>query len=142
MATFPVTLPLARPSPLYLPRRDFVVTADEDTLLQLTLLATDDPGAAAVSLAPTGTAGSLVLWGTMGGWDYGRLTPPNRTAIYTATGVVVDAAAGRMDFTVPAGAGATWPAWLGWTLKLNVGTATARALGWGALQLLRAEALA
>jgi hypothetical protein len=138
MATFAVTLPYTRPSSLYLPRRDFVATADEETVLQLTLLATDASDAAAVSLAPSGTAGSLVVWGTMGGWDYGRLCPPNRSAIYTATGVVSDAAAGRIDFTVPANTAVTWPAWLGWTLHLNVGTASPRSIGWGSLQMLQA----
>jgi hypothetical protein len=138
MATFAVTLPYARPSPLYLPRRDFVVTADEQAVLQLTLLATDASDAAAVSLAPTGTAGSLVLWGTMGGWDYGKLCPPSRNALYTATGVVADAVTGRMDFTVPANTGVTWPAWLGWTMKINIGTAAERSIGWGALQMLQA----
>jgi hypothetical protein len=138
MAVLALSLPLARPSPIYLPRRDFVVTADEEAVLQLTLLATDASDAAAVSLAPTGTAGSLVLWGTMGGWDYGRLCPPNRSALYTATGVVSDAAAGRMDFTVPADTGATWPAWLGWTIHLNIGTANPRSIGWGSLQMLQA----
>ena len=141
MAILALTLPLARRSPLFLPRRDVVFDAAEDLTLQVTVVATDDPGAAAVSLAAVGTAAELQVWGASGWWDYGRPSPPLRLPVFSDTATIVNAAAGRLDVGVPADAAASWPARLGWTLRLALGAASPVAVGWGALQVQMPELL-
>lgn len=104
MTILAMMLPLARISPLHTPRRDIVLAGGDGLRLQLTIIERDAPDAPVLNLSAIGprvrllvgrSAGSGVGW-----WDYGWVRDSG-ALLATATGVVVDGVAGRVDLVLP-----------------------------------------
>jgi hypothetical protein len=141
MTTFAMTLPLARMTPLHMPRRDLVLDASDDLLLQLTLAASDVPAAAPLNLSGVGPVVRFLIWYGSLSWDYGRGWANGGAVLSSTTAVIAPgtAAAGRADVTLARGYGTGWGQRLGWSVQLDLGGALST-LAYGALHLHRASA--
>lgn len=135
MSTIALSLPMARRTPVRIPRRDLALQVADDTTLQLTVTATDEPASAAQSLAATGTTLSALLWYPSRWWDYGWPWAVPRSTLATVAGTVTNAAAGRADFVFARDLGALWPERLVWALQLDLGGTTRTTLAWGSVNL-------
>src|SRR3954464_3402602 len=100
-------LPYNRSSPLYIPRRDLVVSAADCLELRVTVVESDDPSAQALEL--TGGIGGpsclLLVYpdATSGRWDYGAPRVCPGTVLWSGVGVIADAV-GSFDIHIPVGA--------------------------------------
>jgi hypothetical protein len=141
MTTLALTLPLARSSPLRMSRRDLVLDATDDLTLNLAVVADDTPGAAPVSLAAANTALRMDLWYARERPDYGWWpTTLRRSALYSLTGTITDAAGGLASLVLPRDAGDLWPLRATYTLALDLGGTARSTLAWGAVQMPRVYA--
>lgn len=119
MTVIVMTVPVARRSNIVQPRRDLVLSGNEAATLQVTVMASDAPGAAAMDLSPAGTSFALLLRQPRASLDYG-LYPPGGVVVQTVAGGIVNAAAGRVDVAIPARAVA-WPQRQPWLLQMTLG---------------------
>lgn len=117
MTVLALTLPLARRSLHRIPRRDLVLEGGDTLTLELQVVASDHPGAAAVDIAGLGPELRLLVWHAPLLWDYGR---PNLGAVrWSALATVEPDTSGRAQIVVPAGTGCGWGQALGWSLQLR-----------------------
>jgi len=129
MTDMALTLPYARVSPLYIPRRDLVVSSADSIRLSVTVLENDDPAALPITLTGGigGPACLLVVWPDRRWqtWDYGwgagwgaQLAGP-ATALWTGVGTVDAANPGTFDIFVPALSMNTWPLRCRWGVMFD-----------------------
>lgn len=129
---YAMTLPLARRSPLVIPRRDLVLDSGDALTLQLTLVEADRPDAALLDLVGIGPRVVLSIWHTTQWCDYG-LPPAGRAVLRQVEGTI-QATPGRADVVLTRGALSGYGRRLGWTLQLDYG-GDLSAIAWGALHL-------
>lgn len=132
MTALAITLPLARRSPIMIPRRDIVLMDDDALALALTVVAADRPNAVSVDVSTTAAGYRLTIYGNVATYDYG-LSLFDADVLLSVLGVLINGAAGRIDFTLAIGAADDWCGPLGWLLA----SAPGNTLAWGALSLPR-----
>lgn len=118
MTVLAMTLPLARATPMHVPRRDIVIDGTDDLTLQLTLLASDDPGAAPLDLAGIGPVVRMLLWSRPPTWDYG-LGWSAGAVFASALATIPAGTSGRADIRLARGFGRRRGLRLGWSLQLD-----------------------
>lgn len=116
MVAMALVLPVARRSLHRIPRRDLVLDSSDTLTLDLRLVASDRPGAAAVDIAGVGPELRLLVWHAPRLWDYGR--PNLGGVLWSALATVEPDASGRAQVVLPAGTGARWGR-CGWSVQLS-----------------------
>lgn len=140
MTAFAFTLPVARRSPIIMPRRDLYLGNGDSLTLALTLVDSDRPDAAAVDLSGVGPRVRLTLWSGIMRCDYG-LTLTGARAVAVVDGVVADPVLGRVDMAIEPGVLRTYQGRLGWSIQLDyAGPVTT--LAWGVVNLRPGPVLA
>lgn len=149
MTTQTLILPYLRTSPLYIPRRDLVLSAADSLTLRVTIVESDDPSAQALFL--TGGLGGpaarlLIFSDRSGSWwgsdccDYDAPWWPRRV-LFTGAGTVSDAV-GSFDFILPAGTLASFPRRCGWAISLDFNGSESELLARGSLHVGREQGAA
>jgi hypothetical protein len=124
MPSLAMTLPLARFSPVWVPRRDIVAPVLDTLVLSFTLVEADDPEALPVNL--TGCTVTLDVrgrrtgwyngWGW--GWDYGAPLASDRP-LWTGDATIAVPLTGVATFVVPPVTVALWPRRCGFSVRLT-----------------------
>ena len=126
MTTFVV--PYLRSSPLYIPRRDLVISAADSVSLSVLIVESDDPSAAPLELTGGlgGPALRLYIWpdSPVYHWDYGAPFVSPGSPIWSSLGTVNPDAAGTFDFSIPPGTFACIPRRCLFSLQLEWNSAT------------------
>jgi hypothetical protein len=126
MTTLAITLPLARDSMTRIPRRDLVISASDDTVLAMTLVAADNPDAAPIDLSGLGPRVRVSIWYESLRWDYGMVALGPRAVQWAADAVISSDTPGLATLTIPRGSLANWGAArrsLLWAVQYDDGTA-------------------
>ena len=126
MTTFVV--PYLRSSPLYIPRRDLVISAADSVSLSVLIVESDDPSAAPLELTGGlgGPALRLYIWpdSLSYRWDYGAPFASPGSVLWSSLGTVNPDAAGTFDFSIPPGTFACIPRRCLFSLQLEWNSAT------------------
>lgn len=121
MTQLAIIVPYER-DPLYIPRRNLVVSSADSLALTVTVVESDDPSAQALEV--TGGIGGplarLVVWAEGPGtnWDYGRAAFRVQETLWSGDGVL-GSAIGSFDIAIPAATMAMWPPRCGWSFHLD-----------------------
>ena len=123
MTKLAITLPLTNVSPLYIPRRDLVLSSADSLSIAVTVLSTDDTDPAFVTLA-NGYALRMAIWRDAGGahswwhWDYGHPCFDTHDLLWTGDGVPT-AVFGQFSILIPPGTMHDWPRRCGFSIALT-----------------------
>jgi hypothetical protein len=124
VTTLAITLPLTNVSPLYIPRRDLVLSSADSLTLAVTVLTTDDTDAAAIHVVEDGWALRMAVWRDASGahswwgWDYGHPCFDKRELLWTGDGVPT-AVFGQFSILIPPATMHDWPRRCGFSIALT-----------------------
>ena len=124
MTALAITLPLTNVSPLYIPRRDLVLSSADSLTLAVTVLTTDDTDAAAIHVIADGWALRMAVWRDAGGahswwgWDYGHPCFDTHDLLWTGDGVPT-AVPGQFAILIPPATMHDWPRRCGFSIALT-----------------------
>lgn len=126
MTTFVV--PYLRSSPIYIPRRDLVISAADSLALSVLIVESDDPSASPLELSGGlgGPALRLYIWqdSPVYRWDYGAPFTSPGSVLWAGLGTIDPDVAGTFDFSIPPGTFACYPQRCLYSLQLEWNSAT------------------
>ncbi len=145
MASFAMTVPYMRTSPVHIPRRDLVLGHADSLYLRVTVVDSDNVCAQGIEL--TGGIGGptlqMLVWPDTcyrHSWDYGAPWIGPRSVLWAGTGVISDAI-GAFDIAFPTATMSSWPRRCAYALQLDWdGASGTSLLAEGHLHLGRAVA--
>jgi len=117
--------PCLRTSPLYIPRRDLVLSAADSLTLRVTVVESDDPNAQQVVITGGigGPAAQLVIWQDQcrpgGWWDYQAPPTAGGTILWSGTGTP-QAGLGSFDWFLPPDTLRGFPRRCGWAVQMGL----------------------
>ena len=140
MTTFVV--PYLRSSPLYIPRRDLVISAADSIALSVLIVESDDPSALPLDLTGGlgGPALRLYIWpdSPVYRWDYGAPFASPGAVLWAGLGTINPDVDGTFDFSVPPGTFACFPRRCLYSLQLEWNSATSvQMLACGGLNVMQ-----
>ena len=123
MASFAMTVPYMRTSPVHIPRHDLVLGSADSLLLRVTVVDADNVCAQALELTGGlgGPALQMLVWPDTyyrTSWDYGARPHCPPPPIWTGLGVISDAVV-AFDITFPTNTMASWPRRCAYALQLD-----------------------
>jgi hypothetical protein len=144
MTTLAMTVPLARASPLHIPRRDIELATSDSIQLTVTVVERDSGDADPITLTGglSGPALRLLVWSAhFLTFDYGGISGSG--SLIAAHTAAIGTAPGSFVFALPAGTMTRWPRRCGYALAFtDDGGAEAETLVQGVLNVRAGQQMA